>query len=144
MAVGEIGHQGLGVDVGRHDDHAVDAPSHRAHRRFDFGFVVVGAGDDEVVAAAPGGDVDAANDLREELAVEIGEEDANRGRLAGDEASRSAVGDVAKCVGDIADAASGFFCHRPPAVEHPRDRCDGNAGFSGYIPDRNHRPHGRG
>ena len=118
MGVGEIGHERLRVDVGRHDDDAVDSSAHGAHGAFDLAFVVVGIGDDEVVAGAAGGDVDAADDFGEEFAVEVGEEDADGAGATGDEASGAAVRDIAECGGDVADAAAGFFADGAAAVKN--------------------------
>jgi len=73
VGVGQVGHERLRVDVGGHDDDAVDSSAHGAHGAFDLAFVVVGIGDDDVIAGAAGGDVDSADDFGEEFAVEIGE-----------------------------------------------------------------------
>jgi len=73
VGVGQVGHERLRVDVGGHDDDAVDSSAHGAHGGFDIAFVVVGIGDDDVIAGAAGGDVDSADDFGEEFAVEIGE-----------------------------------------------------------------------
>jgi len=78
----------------------------------------VGAGDNEVIAASAGGDVDPANDFREKLAVEIGKKDPDRCGLARDEASRPAVRNVAERLGNIPDPESGFLCHRSSAIEN--------------------------
>lgn len=84
MAVGKICHQGFGVDVRRHDDHAVNSAPHCAHCAFDLAFVLVRVGDDEVVTGASCGEVDAANDFRKEFSIEVGEENSDCAGFAGD------------------------------------------------------------
>jgi hypothetical protein len=73
MRVGQIGHERLRVDIGGHDNDAIDSSAHGAHGAFDLAFVVVRVGDDDVIAGAAGGDVDSADNFGEEFAVEIGQ-----------------------------------------------------------------------
>ena len=41
MRVGEVGHERLCIDVGRHDDDSIDSAAHGAHRTLDLAFVVM-------------------------------------------------------------------------------------------------------
>src|SRR5687767_1136025 len=63
LIIGKICHQRLRIDVGRHDDHAVDPAAHSAHCSLELASVAVRAGENEVVAASAGGQVDSADDL---------------------------------------------------------------------------------
>jgi hypothetical protein len=69
-------------------------------------------------AAEACGDVNPADHLREELAVQIGEEDADRAGPARDEASGATVRYIAKGGGDVVDASAGFFSDRTDTVEY--------------------------
>src|SRR6266567_3014584 len=117
MRVGEIGHERLRVDVGRHDDDSVDSPTHRAHGALDLALVMMRVGDDEVISGSSCRDINSADDFREELSVEIGEENSDGVGAAGDEASRTTVRDVAESSGNVPDTAAGFFADRSAAVE---------------------------
>src|SRR5579864_4161989 len=108
--------------------------------RIDLGAVVVGAGDQQVIAAAVGGRVDAAHHLGEELAVEIGEQHADGVGLVGDQAAGGAVGGVAQPLGDLEDAAAGLGTDRPLVVEHPRDGRDRDLGLPRDLLDRGAHP----
>jgi hypothetical protein len=105
---------------------------------------VVRVGDDEVIAGPPGCDIDAANDLGEEFAVEVRKENADSAGAAGDEASRAAVGDVTECRGDVANPAACLFPNQSTAVENAGDRSDRDVGFASDIFDRGNGSGGRG
>ena len=83
-------------------------------------------------------DIDSADDFREELSVEVGEENSDGVCAAGDEASCTTVRDVAEASSDITDAASGFFADRSAAVENPGYSSDRDVRFTGDVPDRDH------
>jgi hypothetical protein len=85
---------------------------------------VVRVGNDEVIAGPPGGDIDAANNLGEEFAVEVGKEDADSAGAAGNEAACAAVGDIAECGGDVANPAAGLFPNESAATENAGDSSD--------------------
>jgi hypothetical protein len=89
-----------------------------------------------VIAAAAGGDVDTADDFREEFAVEVGEKDADCAGAAGNEASCPGVWDVVERGCDVANAAAGFFAYWSTAVENAGDGCDGDVGLARDVPDR--------
>ena len=75
------------VRIRRHDHHRVDPAAHRAqHRRRLIG-IAVGVGEQQVQAARPGRQVDAADQLGEEFAVKIGEDARRSCRCAGWRAS---------------------------------------------------------
>jgi len=92
-----------------------------------------------VVTAAPGSEVDSADDFGEEFSVEIGEEDSDRAGFAGNEAASAAVWDVAETRGDVADSSAGFFADEGAAVEYAGHCSDGNVSFTGYVFDRDQR-----
>ena len=121
MRVGEVGHEGLGIDVGGHDDDAIDSAPHGTHRTFDLALIVMGIGDDEVIAGAASRDIDAANDFGEEFAVEVGKEDSNGAGATGNEASGAAVRDVMELCGNVANPPAGFVADRAAAIEDARD-----------------------
>ena len=83
-------------------------------------------------------DIDSANDFREELAVEVGEEDSDGVGAACDEASGTTVWDVAEASGDVADAAAGFFADGSTAVENPGYSSDRDVRFTRDVPDGDH------
>lgn len=89
-----------------------------------------------MIAGAAGGDVDSADDLGEEFAVEIGEENADSAGATGNEASGAGVWDIAERGGDVTDAAAGFFADWAAAVENAGDCSHGDAGFARDVPDR--------
>src|SRR5688500_7376091 len=74
----DVAGEGLGGDVGGHEEETIDASLHRPERRLHLDGIVVRAGEEEVVSGVPDAAINAANDLREELAVEVGEEDSQR------------------------------------------------------------------
>src|SRR5687768_18409450 len=86
------------------------------------------------------GIVHAADHFREELAVQIRKENAQRLGFAGDEAARAAVRDVAHLAGDFTNEAPGLFADGSAAVENTRDGGDGHVCFTSDIPDRDHDP----
>jgi hypothetical protein len=138
MGVGQIGHERLRVDVGGHDDDAVDSSTHGSHGAFDLAFVVVGIGDDDVIAGAAGGNVDSTDDFGEELTVEVGEENSDGTGTTGNEAPGAAVWDIAERGSDVADAATGFFADWAATVKDSGDCGNGDAGFASDIPDRDY------
>ncbi len=138
--LGQVGLERMGVDVGRHDDQAVDAAAHGAQQGLDLGAVVMGAGDQQVIAAAVRGRVDAAHHLGEELAVEIREQHADGVGLVGDQAAGGAVGRVAQPLGDLEDAAARLAPDRPLVVEHPRDGRDRDLRLPRDLLDRGAHP----
>ena len=74
--------------------------------------------ENQVIARLAGGAVDSPNDFRKEFSVEIREQNAECARLAGDEASRACVGDVAEGSGNLSDSESGCFAHRTSTIEN--------------------------
>ena len=87
-----VGDERRGIEVRRHDDQSVYPTAHGAERGLDLVLRVVGAGHEQVVAARLRGLVHPANDLGEELSVQIGEEDADGSRSIRDESTGGAVG----------------------------------------------------
>ena len=139
MAVGKICHECFRIDVGRHDDHAIDSAAHCAHGAFDLAFVLVGIGDNQVITAASCCEVDATDHFGEEFAVEVGEENSDSAGFAGDQASGAAVRDVAKAGGDVADSAACFFADGAAAVEDAGNSSDGDVCLTGNVLDCDHR-----
>src|SRR4026207_808320 len=93
--------QRIRIEVGGHRDDAIDTPPHRLHRRFYPVPVGVRSRDQQMKSVLLRGVVQAADHFGEELAIQIGKENAQRVGLAGDEAARSRMWDVAHPAGDF-------------------------------------------
>jgi len=132
---GDVSIEQRGVDVGRHDQQAVHAPAHRAHGGGDLGGIAVHAGQEELEVPLARDRVDAADDLGEELAVEIGQEDADGVGAMSDEAARAAVGHVAQRAHGGQHAGAGLLADVLVFVHHARHRGDGHAGLARDILD---------
>src|SRR5205085_8877086 len=94
---------------------------------FALGAIAVGSGDQDVVAALAAGDVDSTDDLGEELAVDVGQDDADRAGPAGDQAARGSVRRVPHLLDGATDALARLRADRALLVEHARDRGRGDA-----------------
>ena len=68
-----------------------------------------------------GSEIDTANDFREELAVEVGEEEADRLGLPRAQASPDRIRRILQLVGRGQHAPSRRLIDGPAGVEHPRD-----------------------
>ena len=99
-----------------------------------------------MVAASSRGLIHSADHLGEELAVEIGEDDADCARLAGDEGSCAGVWDVAESRGDFTDAVFGGRTHGSSPREHAGHGGDGDTCFASDVLDGDHgaADYGRG
>src|SRR5438045_2332435 len=86
------------------------------------------------------GIVHATNHFGEKFSVQIGQQHPQRVRLAGDEAARPTVRDIAHSAGDFANAAPRFIADGPAAIQNSGDSGDGNVGFARDILDRDHSP----
>src|SRR2546423_5197556 len=86
------------------------------------------------------GVVHAADDLGEELSVQIGEKNAEGLGTAGNETARAAVRDVTHSAGDFANEPSRLVAHRSTAVQNSGHGGNGDPGFAGNILDRDHSP----
>src|ERR1019366_3170823 len=64
-------------DVGSHDHQPVDAAAHRLDDFQHFAGIAVRTGNEDVVPLATCRQIDAANDFREEFAMNVGKDDAN-------------------------------------------------------------------
>ncbi len=123
--LGQVGAQGLqGAWRWGHEDQPVDAPAQSPQHGRDLLAVVVRPGDQDVIPPPPCRGVDAADQLGEELAVDVRQEDAQRVGLVGREAAGRAVRDVAEALHHLPDAEPGLLADRPLVVE--------NAGHRGH------------
>src|SRR5207245_3308585 len=93
---------------------------------------------EEVVPAPPRRRIDAPDELREELAEKVGQEDAERMGLARDEAARGAVGSVAELFDHAADPAPRRLPDGPLSIDDAGDGRDGDPRFAGDFLDRAH------
>ena len=132
--------QRIRVEIGRHHDNSVDAPSHGANRRLDSVTIGIGARDQQMETMLLRGVVHTANYFGEKFAVKIGEQHAERLRLAGDETARAAVRDVSHPAGNFANQTPSFVADGAAAVENSGDGSDGHVRFTGDILDRDHSP----
>ena len=83
--------------------------------------------------------VDAADHLGEELAVQIGQQDADGLSAVRDQAARNAVGPEAQALGNGTHPATRILVHAVAVVEHARDGRDRDARFARNVLDRWHR-----
>jgi hypothetical protein len=91
-----------------------------------------------VQALVPGGEVDAADDLGKELAVQVGQQHADRVRAVRDQAAGGAVGPEAQALGDGAHPAARVLVHALAVVEDARDGRNRDAGLARHVLDRRH------
>jgi hypothetical protein len=131
------------AEVGGEHDQAVDAPAHCPKQRLGLPAVAVGARDDEVVSVVARGDVHAPDDLGKELAVEVGQQDAERARPLRDQTARGAMRDVGETLGDPPDPASRLVPNGALVVQDPRHGGDRNRRRAGDVPDRDAHGPGR-
>ena len=87
----------------------------------------MGARDEQVIAGLPDGAVDPANQLRKELAVNVGQQHAERVGAARDEAAGGTVGGVAERFDRGLDPRARLLEDRALAVEDAGDGGDGHA-----------------
>ena len=127
--IGQIG----GADVGRQDDHPVHAAAHGADGRQRVLGAVMRAGDDQMLAVRPRGQVHAADQLREELAEQVGQDDADGVVLAGRQAAGAEVRDVAQMLHRIEHALAGRVRCHAQAVQHAGDGRHRHLGAFGHV-----------
>ena len=123
-------------EVRRKHDEPVDAAPHRAEDGAGLAALAVRARDQEVITRASHRGVDAADELGEELSVDVREQDTDRVRAARDEAARRAVRDVAERLDRGLDPGAGGVQHRALFVEDAGDRGHGDSSLSSHVPDR--------
>src|SRR2546430_15603825 len=87
-----------------------------------------------------GGVVHAADDLGEELSVQIGEKNAEGLGTTGNETARAAVRDVTHPAGDFANKPPRLIAHWSAAVQNSGHGGNGDLGFAGNVLDRDHSP----
>jgi hypothetical protein len=109
--------------------HCFDHVEHLAH-------LAARSRDEDVIAILPRRDVDAADDLGEELAVHARQHDAHGLAAADAERARRDVGNVAHRLCNGQHVAGGLLAHDLLAVENARHRGHGNAGASSDVVNR--------
>ena len=97
---------------------------------------MVGTRDQERVTGTLCFEVDAAQQLREELAVEIGEDDTERGGLAALECAGGAIGGKVEFTRDVEDACARVVADGGARIEDSGDGGDGDVGQPRNILDR--------
>jgi hypothetical protein len=137
----QVGLENPRVGLRRHHHQPVDPAAQGAQHGLDLAAVAVRAGDQNVEAVMPRRQVDAADDLGEELTIEVREEDTHGARLLGDQAARHRMRRVAEPSGDFQDALAGLLPDGSLLVEHPGHRGDRDPGSTGNLLDRG--AHGR-
>ena len=116
----KVGPQHVGLDVGRHHHEPIDAADERPERGDQLVGAVVDRRQERVVAMGADGALDAADDLRVELTVEVRQQHPDGLGGAGGQAPRGAVGDVAEVPGRLHETAARALPHRAARVEHAR------------------------
>ena len=127
-----------GVHAGGHDDEPVDAAPDRAERGHEVRLGRGVARDQQVQVPQARGLVDAPDHLGEELAVQVGEQDAERVDALRDQAARDAVGPVAEPLRRLDHADPGGLAHAGALVEHARDRGDRHPAGPRHVANRHH------
>ena len=107
------------VRVRGHDQEPVDPTLERADGRRRLPGRAVHPGEQQMQPAPPRRLIDAADDFREEFAVEVREQHADRVREAGAERARSAVRHVAQPLRDAENALARSVRDIAVAVDHP-------------------------
>ena len=141
-ARGEPLAQEVGVGFGAHHDQAVDAAVEGAGGLGERVGIAVGAGDEQVEVVGAGRAVQPPEQLREKLAVEIGQQHADGVGLLGGQAAGGGVRHVAQPLGHLGDADARRLPHRPAVVVEPRDRRHRDARRLGDVAHRNGRAGG--
>lgn len=143
QAFGQIGLQGVGVDLGGHDDQAIDPAAHDLQDFCQFLAGGVRAGNQQMEAMLLRDLIRAANDFGEKLAVQIGKDKADGIGSFGAEAAAHGIGGVVQGLRDFFYAAPCFFVHRPDIIEDARNGSGRDARFFGNFFDRHaHRAEG--
>ena len=102
--------------------------------------IVMRARHEQRVSGALRLEVDATQQFREELAVEIGENHAERTGLAAAQRARGAVGCEAQLARDLEHAGTRVIAHRRTRVEYARHRGDGHLRQARNVLDRHRHP----
>ena len=125
----------LVIEVRRHDDQSVDSPAHCLEHGFGPTALRVHVGQEQEIAALGRQPVHPAHDLGEELAVEIGQDHADRPGSRQAEAAGAGVRHVAEIVDCGDDPLASFFTDVVDAIEYARHRCHGNLGTARNVAD---------
>ena len=136
MVVGKICVQRLGVDVRGHDDERVDASMHGFEGSSDLLAGAVGGGEEQVIPVALGRLVCAADNFREELAEEIGEEEANDLSALAAQTAAYRVWHIAELFRRGLDPGAGLLLDRSRLIEDAGNRRGRNPRQPGDLFDR--------
>ena len=123
----------------RHDDEPIDTAAHRAQRGDEFVDVGMRTRDQYVHPLAPCRQIDPPDDLGEELAVQIGQQDADRVRAVRDQAARGSVRPEAQLLGHGAHAPARVLADALAVIENARHGGHRDSGFTRHILDGRHR-----
>ena len=130
VAAGELFEDGI-FDAEGHDGDAIDvALDHAAQAVLELG-VVVGGTNEELVAVADGGGLEALDEFGEEGVGDVRDEEAEEARAAGDEGAGLGVGVVVEIAYGLADAGGHGGVDGGDVVDGAGGGGDGDVGGAG-------------
>ena len=133
---GGLPQRARGVHVRRHDDQAVHPPAHRAQHVGQL--VPLARASATPAGGSPSrasGEVRAVDDLGEELAVQVGQQQPQRVRPVRDQAAGDPVGPVAERARGRGDPPPRLLAHQRAVVEDARHGRDGHVAGPRHVAD---------